>query len=486
MRKPRYQALDFKSYVGTSTGLSNSWFDGSLWLDYDGYPDGGDDTATMDNPNTYALIDSGDVTIGSLSVSKTATNVELEISQNRALSVTGSLTIAESPSSSGKVVLNTDSKLTVGADVTVGGSGSGTLHIDGGKMMVNGAFTIGPSSVVELAAGAMTIVQGNQLDKLHGYLAAGRILPNVGMQSYAIFDVTKDITVLRGPPPGKIRSYSCSTNGEASVVTDFSAGDVLELAKSSGGQLCTLVEVSSEAVSSGGMLQTQLRMTPLGRSYSGFDWEPYGGLHSAIQFDCSKGPCQVKLPVPGPGRTYALKPYIARTLSDNSVKARFLEKATFGPTKADINQFTSPNTWLAQQIDLPVTSHRAVFRNHMTHWHTESNYNTMLHTNACSTGARYRKYAFVSVDSERDLTIKTIPTGTNSSKVILSVDGERRTVVNGPVQCGNWRGPSRFLADGTYEICWNPIDGIYGRVMVSTSSNCDCELFFGGIYGKWD
>jgi T5SS/PEP-CTERM-associated repeat protein len=472
----------YKSGCYPTHGSSNSWFDANLWPEFDGYPSGSDDTAMMDNPNTYAVIDSGDVTIGSLTVAKSAPNVVLELSANRGLKVTGNLVIGDLASSSGKVRLRSNSKLTVGGNITIGGSGSGALEVDGAKVVIDGSLTVGPAFVVELKDGAMIVVKGNQLDTFHNYLAANQILPNVGMQSYAIYDVTNDETILRGPPAGTVRSYSCPTSpNETTVVTTFYEGDVLELGKSSGGELCTLAEVSSAAVS-GRRLQSmgiELDLKPLGRSYNGNDWEPYGGDHSNLKYDCAQGLCRVQLPSPSNGRSYALKPYAAPVLSSDSIKARFLEKATFGPTKQDIANFGSETGWLSQQFEMPVTSHRAVFRQHMTHWHSESNYNTLLHTNPCSAGARFRRYAFVSVDSDRELTITT----TSSSKVVLSVDGEKRTVVDGPVQCGNWEGPKSNLGDGTYTLCWNPLDGIDGRVMLRTSNNCDCELFFGGVYG---
>lgn len=439
----------------------------------------------MNNPNTYAAIDSADVTVGSITVAKaaTATNVQLEIKADRVLTVSGNLVIGEAASSSGSVSLKKNAHLNVGGSLTVGAAGSGTLKLDGGKVVVGGSFTVGPSFVVELKAGATIVVKGNQLDTFHNYLAADQILPNVGMQSYAIYDVTEDETILRGPVAGSVRSFSCPTSAtETTVVTEFSEGDILELGKSSGGQLCTLAEVSSSAVTGRRVLQStsnMLGLRPLGRSYSGNDWEPYGGDHSSLQYDCSQGPCRVELPAPTNGRSYILKPYTAPELSADNVKARFLEKATFGPTKQDIANFGSGSAWLTEQFDLPVTSHRSVFRKHMTHWHSESNYNTLLHTNACSAGARFRRYAFVSVDLNRRLTIKT----NGSNKVVLSVDGEKRTVVNGPVQCGTWQGPKTNVADGTYTICRNPLDGLDGRVMIRTSNKCDCELFFGGVYG---
>ncbi|KAL3925082.1 MAG: hypothetical protein SGILL_000638, partial [Bacillariaceae sp.] len=299
---------DFTEYVGTQAGASNSWLDADSWPQFSGYPDGGDDTAVLDNSNTYADIDSADVEIGSLTVAKTATDVEVEISVNRKLTVNGNVVVAETQGSSAKMSLMPKSELQVGGDLKLGDSGgSGTLQVDGGSVMVQGELTIGSSFEVELQAGAKVVEQGDRLDSFAEYLTSARIIPNTGMQTYAIFDVTNDATVLRGPPNGSIRSLSCPTADDFTVVTAFNDGDTLEIENSGSGQLCALVEVSSDGVSSRRMLESgtaQLEMIPLGRSYSEHDWEPYGGVHSAMKFDCDEGICQVTLPAPADGRSY--------------------------------------------------------------------------------------------------------------------------------------------------------------------------------------
>ena len=72
---------------------------------------------------------------------------------------------------------------------------------------------------------------------------------------------------------------------------------------------------------------------------------------------------------------YRLSSASSQALNNENSVARFLQQATFGPTVSTINQFPGINsndlndspysnyaTWIQQQINLPITSHRAFFR----------------------------------------------------------------------------------------------------------------------------
>jgi hypothetical protein len=130
-----------------------------------------------------------------------------------------------------------------------------------------------------------------------------------------------------------------------------------------------------------------------------------------------------------------------------------------------------------------ITSHRAFFRERLTHWHSETSFHTLLHTNPCNKGARYRKYAFLPTDNSRWLTIKTSPSG----KKILSVSGIVRTVVDGPIGAG---GSSTIeymnLADGNYEICSsNDLEGVHTEVRIKPTSAAGCkDMWVNNIYGN--
>ena len=138
---------------------------------------------------------------------------------------------------------------------------------------------------------------------------------------------------------------------------------------------------------------------------------------------------------------------------------------------------------MTDQFEMKMTSHRAFYRQHLTHWHQETSYHSLLDTNACEKGARFRKYTFISTDIDRMMTITVSPN--DSSKLIIAVDGQTRSIVEGPAQCGNWEGPKSDLPEGEYQICYHPLDGLEGIVRVkSINNNCDCELFFGGTYGN--
>jgi hypothetical protein len=311
------------------------------------------------------------------------------------------------------------------------------------------------------------------------------------MDTFPVFDVTKQKTVVWGTKPGggggggTVRSYNCPLSSSEVTVVTYGDGDVLELAKSA--SLCTLVEVDSKAVTERRSLQpasAELGLKPVGRSYSGNDWEPYSGAFASADFDCSPNLCSVSLPVPAAGRTYLLKTYSEPTYTAEDKKARFLEKGTFGPTWKDIGEFVSNENWVSAQLGMEnMTSHRAFFRERLTHWHTETSYHTLLHTNPCTKGARYRKYAFLPTDNGRWLTITTSPYG----KKILSVDGVTRTVVSGPIGAG---GSSTIeypdLNDGKYQFCLNnDLEGVHTEVLIRPTSSSGCkDLWVNGIYGN--
>jgi hypothetical protein len=258
-----------------------------------------------------------------------------------------------------------------------------------------------------------------------------------------------------------------------------------EITNAAMGVLCTVVEGSTSAIEQQQSVEGELK--PIGRSYNGNNWESYANdVYSTMPFDCIQGgtACRVRLQPPQQGRAYFLKSYSSPTLSTRNANARFLEKGTFGPTRAELDSFVSPIDWVRNQLSdqLPATSHRGFFREHLTHWHYETSYHTLLHTGPCQQGARYRRYAFLHTDTYRMLKIETSPH--NSSQLVLSVDGETRTVVNGPASCGSWRGPGNPIATGVYEICWNPLEGVNGKVNIEVGGSCGCELAFGGVYGN--
>lgn len=269
------------------------------------------------------------------------------------------------------------------------------------------------------------------------------------------------------------------------VTLSGSNATTFELGKTASGILCTLVQASITVTAGQTSIEGELK--PIGRSYNGHNWESYANdVYSTMPFDCTSSgtACRVRLVPPGAGRAYFLMSYSNPNLSGRNANARFLEKGTFGPTKAELDTFVSPVDWVRNQLSdqLPITSHRAFFRQRLTHWHSEPSFHTLLHTGPCMEGARYRKYTFLHTDTDRMLKIATSPN--NSSKLVLSVDGDVRTIVNGPATCHSWSGTGPTIPNGEYEICWNPLEGVNGETVINFNGGCKCELVFGGIYGN--
>ena len=118
---------------------------------------------------------------------------------------------------------------------------------------------------------------------------------------------------------------------------------------------------------------------PVGRSYVGLDWEASDGEFSGLGWSCCVASCLTTLPSLPAGSVYALTTIERNELNftRSDKVARFLEQATFGATNADIENLDASNlsrsfaSWIEkQQKEVPMTSHRAVFRWHMndTSW----------------------------------------------------------------------------------------------------------------------
>jgi hypothetical protein len=282
---------------------------------------------------------------------------------------------------------------------------------------------------------------------------------------------------------------SCPGASEPLQMLTFNGGNstTFQLTKASNGMLCTLVEAPVVVTGHGYFIEGDIK--PIGRSYNGHSWESYANdVYSTMPFSCSQGTtCSVRLATPKQGRAYFLKSYASPALTNRDTNVRFLEKGTFGATRTELEAFVSPVDWVRDQLSdqLSATSHRGFFRERLTHWHGETSQHTLLHAGPCKLGARYRKYAILHIDTYRML--KVAPSPTNSTNLVISVDGQVRTVVSGPAYCGNWEKPDlnkRLLMNTEYEICWNPLEGVNGKVNLKFGGSCSCEIWLGGNYGN--
>jgi hypothetical protein len=244
--------------------------------------------------------------------------------------------------------------------------------------------------------------------------------------------------------PTTIPVYECPLLGSEPLSIDTPNGPVqVVLKNSSPDVLCILLAVSSQSTSN------NIELIPVGRSYGGHSWEPYHGPFSdGVSLGCSRDhsvQCLVDLPFLPPGRSYILKSFW-HSLEDHEAAARFLEKTTFGPTLAEISSFRTPQEWFADQLAIPVTSHRQFFRDRLTNYHGESTYYAGLFTGSCKNGARYRKFVFMAKDVNRFLEISRSPL--DAAKRILAVDGHVRSIVTGNVRRGTPVIATADLPDG--------------------------------------
>lgn len=128
------------------------------------------------------------------------------------------------------------------------------------------------------------------------------------------------------------------------------------------GDLCTLTLLDSSIGVS----------TPVARSYDGLDWEVAAGPFSSILSPpiCSNTICTFEnLPEQiSPVKTYVLTSYFHTGFGVDADAARLLEQATFGPTRTSIDALSAISsadkyeTWVKDQIAMPLTSHREYYR----------------------------------------------------------------------------------------------------------------------------
>ena len=164
---------------------------------------------------------------------------------------------------------------------------------------------------------------------------------------------------------------------------------------------------------------------PYARSYNGNQWEAYAGEYSSLKPSCRKANdggrvCTIPLPTLETGYQVVLTSYVY-DLPPMDEAARFLEKTTFGATRAEISALvtdSSPVAWLQNQFEMKaIGSHRRFWREAVGEWHEFASSTVGLYGSPCQSGARYRRFAFVKRDRQRSLLVE----GSGSGLVTLSV-----------------------------------------------------------------
>ena len=228
---------------------------------------------------------------------------------------------------------------------------------------------------------------------------------------------------------------------EEETVVQCTAGETIRVAGGvpvdlyiANNDLCTLVATDGTSVQ------------PVARSYEGHPWEASSSSdYRHLPYDCDAEKCRATLP------NLALQwHYQVQTLSQElpvrDELARFLEQTTFGVTTAELDalqtQVRSGSSatqvfmkYISEQMnDIPMTSHRAFWRQRLNARQVRSNYQGD-NTHPCQVGTRYRRYAFSIKDRDAILEVKPI---LGSTAKRLYVNDEFRTVAPGPITFASW------------------------------------------------
>jgi hypothetical protein len=205
------------------------------------------------------------------------------------------------------------------------------------------------------------------------------------------------------------------------------------------------------------------RTTLAGRSYGTRSWESASSSRATeLLFSCGTASdgmvfataaadytagdvvCSTTIPAITDGR-FHIEVYdnSKDTVVAGDLASRFLQTATFGSSKDDISTFQTtfggkPEAWIAAQMKLPASSHRAFFRkranrrmptalrdedqeeidHHNRHQTTEGTGHIHAAASplaACTTGSRWHKFAFTRADVDKAFVAKSITKAKYSS-----------------------------------------------------------------------
>lgn len=174
-----------------------------------------------------------------------------------------------------------------------------------------------------------------------------------------------------------IPKFTCPTPGSSPVIIPLPAVNssrTVYIVKSQLDTLCTLSRVTPLKPNAALLELSNWDLVPIARSYLNYDWEPTAGPYASnlIVSSCDGNVCTLvipSLPSTDPNAVLVLISY-AYSVDVPSEAARFLEQATFGPTRESVAQLGEelwiniPN-WIQSQMDpnsVPPTSHREAFR----------------------------------------------------------------------------------------------------------------------------
>jgi len=248
-------------------------------------------------------------------------------------------------------------------------------------------------------------------------------------------------------------AVKCPPLGEPS--RSISSGTVF-LRVSEAGILCTLTKTITD-ISTGNVVT----IVPVARSYEGYGWESSAGEYASLKFACydsGNGMCRTDLPGVGINEDYTLTSH-SHDIPQVDEVARFLESATFGVTKEQLDSWNyadpmeeTMSQWVNDQMDVVnATRHREYWRKRVNpRWNFPHKIGRSDHP--CDANSRWRKYPFTKKDRSREVYPKYLSTESINHdgppfKVII--DDQIRTIVreikfqNGNVMDYDW----------SHEIC---------------------------------
>jgi len=221
-------------------------------------------------------------------------------------------------------------------------------------------------------------------------------------------------------------------------------GELINLAKSSQGHLCTLTKITVD----------RTNFSPVGRSYDGNDWESVAGAYDSLNYECiqDQNICSVTIPLLDEKETtdaFFLTTFDKQALPVRDEIARFFEQTTFGTTSTLLNDLEGEystysnhqrttrlqyifGNWVHDQMyNVNPSLHREFFRQR-TLSKQEGSYPEGKSTHPCSKMSRWRYNPFDNRDRGRILSIAPASEeGIDDGKrYSLSIDGHVRTFVN--------------------------------------------------------
>ena len=247
------------------------------------------------------------------------------------------------------------------------------------------------------------------------------------------------------------------------------------------------VSVSSFSSSSD---SSQYTLEPVARSFERKKWQtvagPYTRKVSVKKCGAVNSACRIIFRVLREDNPADFAYVLLTTSHDlkdkREMRARFLQQATFGPTKADLDNWetnfgtstdiTSYENYLVDQFrNQPMTLNREYFRSHLD-WSMKDEAvenGSIAPRDPCAQYSRWREHAITADDySKRFEVTQILVDGVN--KFLITVEAEPRTVVDTFSSTdGAYAGP------GTYSFCYSMGEGIGEPIRFQLAAGGTCK-----------